>query len=82
MKPPSIPRGCVLTFRWEDGWDHISFYLGEVGNYVVCLGGNQGDAVWISVYHKKYITGFRIPSDVISNLLQQSMLTNQSEKDT
>jgi uncharacterized protein (TIGR02594 family) len=62
VKPPSIRRGCVITFRWEDGWDHMSFYLGEVGNYVVCLGGNQSDAVWISVYHKKYITSFRIPS--------------------
>jgi uncharacterized protein (TIGR02594 family) len=61
VKPPSLRRGCVVTFRWEDGWDHISFYLGEVGNYVICLGGNQTDAVWISVYHKKYITSFRIP---------------------
>lgn len=61
VRPPSIRRGCVVTFRWDDGWDHISFYLGEVGNYVICLGGNQSDAVWISVYHKKYITSFRIP---------------------
>ena len=61
VKPPSMRRGCVVTFRWEDGWNHISFYLGEVGNYVICLGGNQSDAVWISVYHKKYITSFRIP---------------------
>ena len=61
VKPPSIRRGCVITFRWDDGWDHISFYLGEIGNYVVCLGGNQSDAVWISVYHKKYVTSFRVP---------------------
>ena len=61
VKPPSIRRGCVVTFRWDDGWDHISFYLGEVDNYVICLGGNQSDAVWISVYHKKYITSFRVP---------------------
>ena len=61
VRPPSMRRGCVITFRWDDGWDHISFYLGEVGNYVICLGGNQSDAVWISVYHKKYITSFRIP---------------------
>ena len=36
-------------------------YLGEIGNYVVCLGGNQSDAVWLSVYHKKYVTAFRLP---------------------
>ena len=61
IKPPALRRGCVITFRWDDGWDHISFYLGDIGNYVVCLGGNQSDAVWISVYHKKYVTSFRVP---------------------
>jgi len=61
VKPASIRRGCVITFRWDDGWEHVSFYLGEIGNYVVCLGGNQSDAVWISVYHKKYVTAFRAP---------------------
>jgi len=52
-------RGAVTTFLWDDGWAHVSFYLGEIGNYVVCLGGNQSDAVWISVYHKKYVTSYR-----------------------
>jgi len=55
--PPT--RGSVTTFLWDDGWAHVSFYLGEIGNYVVCLGGNQSDAVWISVYHKKYVTSYR-----------------------
>ncbi|HAV78856.1 MAG TPA: hypothetical protein DCX53_16010 [Anaerolineae bacterium] len=53
-------RGSVITFRWDDGWAHVSFYLGEIGNYVICLGGNQSDAVWISVYHKKYVTSYRV----------------------
>jgi uncharacterized protein (TIGR02594 family) len=57
-QPPR--RGSVTTFLWDDGWAHVSFYLGEIGNYVVCLGGNQSDAVWISVYHKKYVTSYRI----------------------
>jgi uncharacterized protein (TIGR02594 family) len=56
--PPT--RGAVTTFLWDDGWAHVSFYLGDIGNYVVCLGGNQSDAVWISVYHKKYVTSYRI----------------------
>ena len=55
--PPK--RGSVVTFLWDDGWAHVSFYLGDIGNYVVCLGGNQSDAVWISVYHKKYVTSYR-----------------------
>jgi uncharacterized protein (TIGR02594 family) len=53
-------RGAVITFLWDDGWAHVSFYLGEIGNYVVCLGGNQSDAAWISVYHKKYVTSYRV----------------------
>ena len=53
-------RGAVTTFLWDDGWAHVSFYLGEIGNYVVCLGGNQSDAVWISVYHKKNVTSYRV----------------------
>ena len=56
--PPK--RGAVTTFLWDDGWAHVSFYLGEVGNYVICLGGNQSDAVWFSVYHKKYVTSYRV----------------------
>lgn len=59
--PAATPRrGCVITFLWDDGFAHVSFYLGEVGNYVVCLGGNQSDAVWTSVYHKKYVTSYRV----------------------
>lgn len=56
--PPK--RGAVTTFLWDDGWAHVSFLLGEISNYVVCLGGNQSDAVWISVYHKKYVTSHRV----------------------
>lgn len=61
IRPETIRRGCVIVFRWDDGWQHVSFYLGDIGNYVVCLGGNQSDAVWLSVYHKKYVTAFRLP---------------------
>ena len=61
--PLSPRRGSVVTFLWDDGWAHVSFYLGELGNHVVCLGGNQSDAVWISVYHKKYVTSYRVPQD-------------------
>lgn len=61
IRPAAIRRGAVVTFRWDDGWEHMSFYLGDIGNYVVCLGGNQSDAVWISVYHKRHVTAFRVP---------------------
>lgn len=26
----------------------------------VCLDGSQSDAVWTSIYHKKYITSYRV----------------------
>jgi uncharacterized protein (TIGR02594 family) len=57
---PAPRRGCVITFLWDDGFAHVSFYLGEIGNYVICLGGNQSDAVWTSIYHKKYVTSYRV----------------------
>jgi uncharacterized protein (TIGR02594 family) len=63
-KPLNPPRrGCVVTFKWDDGGEHVSFYLGETGNFVIVLGGDQSDAVWVSVYHKKYITSVRVPSN-------------------
>ena len=57
---PEPKRGAVTTFLWDDGYAHVSFYLGEIGNYAVCLGGNQSDAVWFAVYHKKFVTSYRI----------------------
>jgi uncharacterized protein (TIGR02594 family) len=61
VQPDSLRRGSVIVFRWDDGYGHVSFYLGDVGNYVICLGGNQSDAVWPAVYHKKYIFAYRVP---------------------
>jgi uncharacterized protein (TIGR02594 family) len=55
-------RGCVVTFSWADGGQHVSFYLGEVDGHVIALGGNQSDAVWISSYQKKFVTSYRISS--------------------
>ncbi len=56
--PPK--RGAVTCFQWDDGWAHVSFYLGDIGNYVVCLGGNQSDAVWFSIYHKRFVSHYRV----------------------
>ncbi len=56
-------RGCLVAFQWEDGGQHISIYLGEISNYVIGLGGNQNDAVWINVYHKRHVIGYRIPDN-------------------
>jgi uncharacterized protein (TIGR02594 family) len=63
-RPLHTPRrGCVVTLQWDDGGHHVTFYLGEVGNYIAALGGNQHDAVWISIYHKRHVLAYRIPGD-------------------
>ena len=54
-------RGCLAAFQWEDGGQHLSLYLGELSNYVIALGGNQSDAVWINVYHKRHVISYRVP---------------------
>jgi uncharacterized protein (TIGR02594 family) len=56
-------RGCVTTLQWDNGRHHVTFYLGEIGNYIAALGGNQDDAVWISVYHKRHVLAYRVPAD-------------------
>jgi len=58
----SVPRrGCIVTFKWDDGGSHVAFYLGESGDKVYALGGNQSDGVWIMAYLKKNVTAYRIP---------------------
>jgi uncharacterized protein (TIGR02594 family) len=56
-------RGCIVAFQWDDGGHHVSFYLSAISNYVIALGGNQNDAVWISIYHKRHVLGYRVPAD-------------------
>ncbi|GAB4416063.1 MAG: hypothetical protein Kow002_01630 [Anaerolineales bacterium] len=61
-KPLNTPRrGCVVTFRWDDGGTHVSFYLGEKDGRTYALGGNQSDAVWIKSYPTQNVTGYRVP---------------------
>ncbi|NOY98971.1 MAG: TIGR02594 family protein [Chloroflexi bacterium] len=54
-------RGCVVTFEWDDGGQHVAFYLGECGDRVRALGGNQSNAVWIKSYPKRNVVNYRIP---------------------
>jgi len=56
-------RGCIVTFKWDDGGSHVAFFLGESGDKVYALGGNQSDGVWIMSYPKKNVTTYRIPAN-------------------
>lgn len=54
--------GDIVVFWRVSRWDwrgHVGFYLGEVGDKIVVLGGNQGDAVRISEYPKNRLLGYR-----------------------
>ena len=56
-------RGCVVTFQWDDGGQHVAFYLGECGDHIRALGGNQSNAVWIKSYPKRNVVNYRIPKN-------------------
>lgn len=61
-------RGCVVVFWREspDSWKgHVGFYVGQEGNDLLVLGGNQSDgnteSVNISRYSKSRLLGYRWP---------------------
>lgn len=45
------------------GSGHIGFVVGKQGNYIVLLGGNQGNMVKLSKYSLSRFMGFRFPSN-------------------
>lgn len=55
-------RGCIAVFTRAGGTGHVTFYVGDEGDRVRCLGGNQGDQVKISRYKKSELLGYRMPS--------------------
>lgn len=59
LKEPT--EGCIVVFkRGNEPWmGHVGFYARTDGNQVMCLGGNQGNEVNISGYHKDRVLGYR-----------------------
>lgn len=57
--------GAIAVFsRGSDpALGHVGFWLGETGDSVVLLGGNQGNAVSVARYPKARLIGLRWPSD-------------------
>lgn len=53
--------GCVAVFRREVNSGHVAFFVGESNKGIRVLGGNQGNAVNISVYPTGRLLGFRVP---------------------
>jgi uncharacterized protein (TIGR02594 family) len=57
---PELGDIVVLWRGSPDGWQgHVGFYAGMRGDYVLILGGNQGNAVSIEPYAKSRLLGYR-----------------------
>jgi len=59
--------GCLVVF-WRGALDgdsgHVAFVVGQdVNKRLLCLGGNQGDAVSIAPFDRKRVLGYRWPAD-------------------
>lgn len=55
--------GCIVVFkRGNSSWQgHVAFFVGIEGDYIKVLGGNQGNTVKVSSYHKDDLLGYRMP---------------------
>jgi len=61
-----VPRlGCVTVLHREDPRNpnaaHVALWLATIGDRVVLLGGNQGNAVSIVPYAAARVMAFRVP---------------------
>jgi len=50
----------VIVFTFTHG-SHVGFYVGDEGEYVKTLGGNQDDTVKIKSYPKTAVVAYRLP---------------------
>lgn len=56
--------GCVVVFS-RSGGGHVAFVVGQdKGGNLMCLGGNQGDAVSIAAFSRGRVLGYRWPKAV------------------
>jgi len=56
--------GAVAVFsRGSSSWKgHVSFYVGDNGGNLLCLGGNQSNAVCVRPYARSRLLGLRWPA--------------------
>ena len=45
---------------------HVGFYVGEEGDYLKSLGGNQDDSVKVKRYPKVVVKGYRLPDSSVA----------------
>jgi uncharacterized protein (TIGR02594 family) len=62
--PLEMPKiGAVVVFQRgsDPSAGHVALYLEDRGDRILCLGGNQGDAVSITAFPKRDVLGYRWP---------------------
>jgi uncharacterized protein (TIGR02594 family) len=64
-KDDVIPRGALCIWPRDAGSGHVNFALADLGNVIVCIGGNQGNGrgggVTIVSYPKKLLRAAILP---------------------
>lgn len=61
LKAPQPGAIAVLTREGHPGSGHVGFYVGEVGDKVLILGGNQRNQVCVQAYPKSRVLSYRWP---------------------
>lgn len=57
---PKVGDVCVFWRNHKDSWEgHVGFYLGEQGDKINVLGGNQNQSVCVALYPKSRLLGYR-----------------------
>jgi uncharacterized protein (TIGR02594 family) len=57
------PGAIAVLSRGPARWTgHVAFYLGEAGERVFLLGGNQSNAVTVAAFDRKRVLGYRWPA--------------------
>jgi uncharacterized protein (TIGR02594 family) len=56
-------HGCIVVFNRQGG-GHVGFYMGERGDKILLLGGNQNNRVSIAPYNKSQVVAYRWPPGV------------------
>lgn len=57
-------KGAIAVLRRgaDEKSGHVTLFLEDRGDRILCLGGNQGDAVSITSYPKRDLLGYRWPA--------------------
>lgn len=57
-----VPKlGCVVVFSRNTNSGHVGFFIKEVGENILVLGGNQNNEVCEALYPKSRLLGYRWP---------------------